>query len=58
MIKIAYLENSMVDWMGMLELVEFLEQGFQLSISDEELLPENFESIERLALFVQNKASR
>ena len=52
------LENGIVDSMGVLELVEFLEQGFQLSISDEELLPENFESIERLALFVQNKASR
>ena len=52
------LETGFVDSMGVLEVVEFLESEFQLSVSDEELLPENFESVERLALFVQNKASR
>jgi len=53
----ALLENGLLDSLGILEIVSFLEQEFQITIADEELLPENFQSIACLATFVQNKCN-
>jgi acyl carrier protein len=49
------LDNGIVDSMGVLELVEFLQQEFGLQVSDEELLPENFQNIQQVANFVSAK---
>jgi acyl carrier protein len=49
------LEEGIVDSLGILDLVSFLETEFAIVVSDEELLPENFQTIERLAAFVQRK---
>jgi acyl carrier protein len=49
------LDNGIVDSLGVLELVEFLQQEFGLRVSDEELLPENFQSIQQVASFVSAK---
>lgn len=51
----SLLEGGVLDSLGILEVVSFLEQEFGLTIVDEELLPENFQSIEALSLFVRNK---
>jgi acyl carrier protein len=53
----SFLETGIVDSTGMLELVMFLEQNFDLKIPDQDLLPENFDSIERLIKFVERKRS-
>jgi acyl carrier protein len=50
--------NGIVDSLGILEVVAFLEQEWQVTVSDEELLPENFQSIESLAAYVQRKLSQ
>jgi acyl carrier protein len=49
------LDNGILDSLGILEVVTFLEREFGLAIADEELLPENFESVATLTMFVQNK---
>ncbi len=49
------LKNGLIDSLGILEVVTFLEKEFSLTITDEELLPENFESIGSLSAFVQEK---
>jgi len=49
------LEAGIVDSLGILDLVQFLETEFGLHIEDDELLPENFQSIDKLAEFVQTK---
>ena len=49
------LETGILDSLGVLDLVGFLEQEFVCEIDDEELLPENFESINRIADFVLRK---
>jgi len=41
-----------------LEVVHFIEQEFGIQVSDEELVPENFQSIDRLVSFLQSKTSR
>ena len=49
------LKNGIIDSLGILEVVTFLETEFGLTITDEELLPENFESIRSLSAFVRQK---
>lgn len=49
------LESGIVDSLGILDLVAFLESIFQVHISDEELLPENFQTVEAIARFVERK---
>lgn len=51
----SFLENGVIDSTGVLELVSFLEDRFQISVNDEELVPDNLDSIERLLNFVQQK---
>lgn len=49
------LESGIVDSLGILDLVAVLESEFGLTVSDEDLLPENFRSIERIAEFASHK---
>ena len=51
----SLLEQGIVDSTGMLELIAFLEETYGLSIADEELIPENLDSIHNLVAFVQRK---
>ena len=51
----SLLEQGIVDSTGMLELIAFLEEAFGLSIADEELIPENLDSLHNLVTFVQRK---
>jgi len=50
-------DAGIVDSMGVLELVEFVEQEFAIRVSDDELVPENFKSVEQIAGFVSRKQS-
>ena len=52
----SLLERGIIDSTGVLELVGFLEQKYGITIQDEELVPENLDSIERLVRFVSKKA--
>jgi acyl carrier protein len=49
------LKNGLIDSLGILELVTFIEKEFGIVVSDEDLLPENFGSIQSLTNFVHNK---
>jgi acyl carrier protein len=51
------LEGGVLDSLGILDVVAFLEQDFRIHVNDEELIPENFQSIDRLSIFVQDKIS-
>jgi len=46
------LSGGVIDSLGVLEIVTFLQQEFSLEISDDELTPENFESIHSISQFV------
>ena len=50
------LEGGILDSLGVLDLVGFLEQEFAIAISDEELVPENFQNLQTIAAFVQKKS--
>ena|SRR2546421_10322791 len=49
------LESGILDSMGVLELVEFVESKFEIKITDDELLPENFGSVQQISDFVESK---
>ncbi len=51
------LESGIVDSLGVLDLVTFLQQEFAIEISDDELTPENFQSMENISTFVHSKMS-
>jgi acyl carrier protein len=46
---------GVIDSTGVLELVEFLESEYGIAIAEEEVTPENLETIERIASFVSQK---
>jgi acyl carrier protein len=51
-----WLESGMMDSLGILDLVHFLEEEFSVRVSDEELLPENFASLSAVTAFVRTKS--
>lgn len=51
----SFIENGIVDSTGVLELVAFLESTYGLQLSNEELVPENLDSIRNLTAFVERK---
>jgi acyl carrier protein len=54
----SFLRSGIVDSMGMAQLVAFLEEQFGIEIGDEELVPENLDSVARAAAFVRHKRGR
>ncbi len=51
----SFLENGIIDSTGVIELVSFMEEEFGISINDEELIPENLDSIINLTSFISRK---
>jgi acyl carrier protein len=51
------LESGVLDSLGVLDLVSFVEQEFFVHVADDELVPENFQSIDRIAAFIESKSS-
>ena len=49
------LDSGILDSLGVLELVTFLEEELGVLIVDDELVPENFSTVERLARFAGRK---
>ena len=51
------LESGIVDSLGVLDVVAFLEKSFMIQLSDDELTPENFGTVKSMASFVERKRS-
>jgi acyl carrier protein len=52
----SLLESGVIDSMGVLQLVAFLESTHGIKISDDDLMPENFDTIGAIAAFVERQA--
>lgn len=48
----SFLEEGIVDSTGILELLLFVEETFDIQVEDEEVTPENFDSVERLTRYI------
>ena len=53
----SFMERGIVDSTGVLELVAFLEEQFQVKVEDEDLIPANLDSINNLLLYLKKKAA-
>jgi acyl carrier protein len=51
----SFLDEGIVDSTGVVELVLFLEESFGFSVEDNEIVPDNFDSVNRLAIYIQHK---
>ena len=52
----SFLEEGIVDSTGVLELVMFVEENFHITVEDEELVPDNFDSVGRLVAYIRTKS--
>jgi acyl carrier protein len=51
----SFIEGGLVDSTGILELVSFLEQRFGISVEDDEVVPENLDSVRNVVRFLGGK---
>ena len=51
----SLLDAGIIDSTGVLDLIGFIEQQFGFSVADDDLVPENLDSIARLVAFVERK---
>lgn len=53
----SFLESGVIDSTGVLELVAFLEKTCGITIEDDEIVPENLDSLARITRFLQRKGT-
>jgi acyl carrier protein len=51
----SFLQSGIIDSTGVLELVNFIEETYKIKVEDEELVPENLDSIQNLIAYIQKK---
>jgi len=51
----SFMEEGIIDSTGILELVFFLEETFDIKVEDAELVPENFDSLIRVSKYIEIK---
>jgi acyl carrier protein len=47
--QLGLLEEGIIDSLGLQQIITFIEQQFKVTIDDDDLLPENFESVNAIA---------
>jgi acyl carrier protein len=52
---VSFLQNGIIDSTGILELVSFLQEKYGVRIHDDELLPENLDSLSNIEAFITRK---
>ncbi len=48
----SFLEEGIIDSTGILELIEFIEEEFNIEIGDDDMIPENLDSIKNIERFI------
>ena len=53
----SFMEKGIIDSTGVLELLEFIEGEFDIKVEDEEVVPNNLDSLQKLTQFIQRKSA-
>jgi acyl carrier protein len=53
--SVSLIATGVIDSTGVLELIMFIEETFHIVVSEEEMIPENLESVEKIADYVRRK---
>ncbi len=51
----SLLEAGVVDSVAVMEMILFVEETFNVEVADQEIIPDNFDSVNRLANFIRSK---
>ena len=51
----SFMDKGIIDSTGILELLEFIEDKFDIKIEDEEIVPDNLDSLNKLTSFIKRK---
>jgi acyl carrier protein len=51
----SLLDAGIIDSTGVLELVAFIEDEYDIEVKDEELIPDNLDSINKIAAYIEKK---
>ncbi len=54
----SFLDEGIIDSTGILELVSFLEEEFSITVDDDELIPENPDSINNVTAYLGQKLNK
>ena len=52
----SFLDEGVLDSMNVLQLVTFVEKQFGIPVDDQDIVPDNFDSVSRLVRFIERKA--
>lgn len=52
----SFLESGIIDSTGILEVVAWIEDTYGIKVADTDLVPENFDSVQRLAAYLHRNA--
>ncbi len=53
----SFLDQGIIDSTGILEVIDWLEETFEMQVEDEEMIPENLDSVSNLAVFIAKKTN-
>jgi len=51
----SFIEHGIIDSTAVMELIAFLEERYRIKLQDQDLIPENLDSIKGLARFVESR---
>jgi acyl carrier protein len=51
----SFLEERIIDSTGIMEMIAFLEEEFGIEVEDDEMIPENLDSVNALVTFIDRK---
>ena len=51
----SFLTSGIIDSLGVMQLVAFVESEFSVRVADVDLVPQNFDSVDRVSAFVERK---
>jgi acyl carrier protein len=51
----SFLKSGVIDSTGVLELIGYLEEAFGITVEDDEIIPENLDSLRNVSNFVKSK---
>lgn len=54
----SFLEKGIIDSTGVIELISFIEKTFRINVEDEELIPDNLDSLNKIAIFINQKQKK
>ena len=51
----SFLEKGILDSTGILEVIYFIEDEFDVKVEDDEMIPENLDSVNRIVAYIRKK---